>query len=51
MMIECGSRRDGIGSRVYLRKADCCNLYATRPPFHADDLCPVSNLALGFLFW
>lgn len=31
MVIECGSQRDGIGSRVYRRKADCCNLYATRP--------------------
>ena len=44
MVIECGSQRDEIGSRVYLRKTDCCNLYATRPPFCGDSPSPVFNL-------
>jgi hypothetical protein len=41
MVIECGSRRDGIRSRVYRGKTDCCNLYATRPTLAPS---PVFNL-------
>jgi hypothetical protein len=49
MMVECRDQRDGIGSRIcpviYRRKADCCNLYATKLPFFGPPVFNLSSLA------